>query len=630
LETIEALEKEFSESRIVVSLSGLADGLAAPVRQVIETVFVELARERGVAGVIGEVTGMLEVADIDAGERAAAEDLIFECSPLEVLTGLIGSRPAAGGEAGAALSLDDRLRARIVDGNRKGLEEDLAEAVKDRPALEIINETLLDGMKEVSELFSEGKMPLPFVLDAAETMKAAVTCLEPHMDTDESTARGTIVLATVKGDIHDIGKNLVDIILSNNGYRTVNLGAKQPIDAIMKAAREEEADAVGLSGLLVRSAVVMRLNLEEMRRGGLQMPVLLGGAALNKAYVQDECMLAYGEGLVAYAGDVFDGLDLMDKVMSGDLETHLEETATSWPSNRAPSQAQPAKPAQPRPVELEEIRLGRGELHTGIEAPVPPFWGTRLLESPSLETLLPLLNERVLFQFQWGFRKGGRSLEEWWSWAEEEVRPVLERITKQCMEDGILNPQAAYGYWQCASDGDAVVLYGEDGQTEAARFTFPRQARTGGLCIADFIRGACDGPRDVIGLQAVSMGQEASDNIRSHFDNDRYQDYLYLHGFSVEMAEALAEHVHQRIRSELGIGGDDAKDSEKLLGQGYRGARFSFGYPACPRLEDQAQILDLLGAGRIGITMSDEHQLHPELSTTALVIHHPQARYFSV
>ena len=344
-------------------------------------------------------------------------------------------------------------------------------------------------------------------------------------------------------------------------------------------------------------------------------------------------MRAYGPGGVAYAGDVFDGLMLMDDVMSGEFEARIaaaSDTDAGWPSNQPPGRAKPAEPKPPRPMELEEIRLRRTELQAGIEVPAPPFWGARQLERPSLKTLLPLLNERVLFQFQWGFRKAGRTLEQWRAWADEEVRPILDRIVEQCTVDEVLHPQAVYGYWKCAAEGDAVVLFDEDGQTEIARFAFPRQQRAGGLCIADFIRDADADGRDVIGLQAVTVGQEASDSIRSHFDNDRYQDYLYLHGFSVEVAEAVAEYVHRRIRAELGFGGEDAEEGEKLLRQGYRGARFSFGYPACPNLEDQAQILELLDASRIGVRMSDEHQLHPELSTTALIVHHPQARYFSV
>ncbi len=638
LDAIEAVAKEFPECQTLVSLSSLSAGLDMPARQVVEAVFVEHARERGVAAFIGDVSAIVPAAELGSDERRAAEDLIFDRrpggrDPLDALVELTRARPAAAEEIEVALSLDERLRARIVEGNRNGLEHDLAEAVAERPALDIINDTLLDGMKSVSELFSDGKMPLPFVLEAAETMKAAVTYLEPHMETTEGITRGTIVLATVKGDIHDIGKNLVDIILSNNGYRTVNLGAKQPIEAIMAAVREEEADALGMSGLLIRSAVVMRENLEEMRRNNLDLPVLLGGAALNRAYVEDDCMRAYGPGGVAYAGDVFDGLMLMDDVMSGEFEARIaaaSDTDAGWPSNQPPGRAKPAEPKPPRPMELEEIRLRRTELQAGIEVPAPPFWGARQLERPSLKTLLPLLNERVLFQFQWGFRKAGRTLEQWRAWADEEVRPILDRIVEQCTVDEVLHPQAVYGYWKCAAEGDAVVLFDEDGQTEIARFAFPRQQRAGGLCIADFIRDADADGRDVIGLQAVTVGQEASDSIRSHFDNDRYQDYLYLHGFSVEVAEAVAEYVHRRIRAELGFGGEDAEEGEKLLRQGYRGARFSFGYPACPNLEDQAQILELLDASRIGVRMSDEHQLHPELSTTALIVHHPQARYFSV
>jgi 5-methyltetrahydrofolate--homocysteine methyltransferase len=385
-----------------------------------------------------------------------------------------------------------------------------------------------------------------------------------------------------------------------------------------------------MSGLLIRSAVIMRENLEEMRRNGLDLPVLLGGAALSRKYVEEDCVPAYGAGRVAYAGDAFDGLALMDKVASGELAAKPAAGEADWPSNRPPDGASLVEKRPPRPIDLEEISLRRAELHTDVAVPKPPFWGSRLLEVDSLDALLPLLNERMLFQFQWGFRKGGRTLKQWRSWADNEVRPILRRIVEQCAVERILRPQAAYGYWKCASEGDAVVLFGADGKTEIARFDLPRQQRSGGVCIADFIRDADAEGRDVIALQAVTVGQQASDAVRARFEDDRYQDYLYLHGFTVEMTEAMAEYAHRRIREELGIGGEDAGSGEALLRQGYRGGRYSFGYPACPNLEDQAQILDLLDAGRIGVAMSDEQQLHPELATTAIVLHHPQARYFSV
>jgi 5-methyltetrahydrofolate--homocysteine methyltransferase len=489
-------------------------------------------------------------------------------------------------------------------------------------------------MKVVGELFGSGKMQLPFVLQSAETMKAAVGYLEPFMERVDGASKGTVVLATVKGDVHDIGKNLVDIILTNNGFRVVNLGIKQPIDAILKAAVEHKADAIGMSGLLVKSTVVMKDNLEEMSRLGVKTPVLLGGAALTRRYVETDCAQSYACGRVAYAGDAFDGLDLATKVVEGKFDGHLE-------ARRAANQNKPrhtrralgrAGDAALRPVDAEETRLRRSELGAGVDVPAPPFWGARLIESTPIRALLPYLNDRMLYQFHWGYRKEGRTLEEYMEWARRELKPILARLIGVCEQQQILEPRAAYGYWKAAGEGNDVILFAEDGRSELARFTLPRQAKPEGLCIADFLRDISLGPskRDVIGLQVATVGQRASDVAREWFADNRYQDYLYLHGLGVEMAEAMAEYVHTKIRAELGFAGDDARTMEELLRQGYRGSRYSFGYPACPKLEDQAPILKLLGAERIGVSLSDEFQLHPEQSTSAIVIHHPRAKYFSV
>jgi 5-methyltetrahydrofolate--homocysteine methyltransferase len=439
------------------------------------------------------------------------------------------------------------------------------------------------------------------------------------------------VLATVKGDVHDIGKNLVDIILTNNGYRVINLGINQPLIAIVAAVTEHRADAVGMSGLLVKSTQIMHDNLQEMARQGLDLPVLLGGAALTRRFVEEDCVRAYGSRRVAYAQDAFDGLRLMEKVATGEFDDHLAGAGegAAWPSNRATPPA-PVEHGLMRPVDLAEIRLRRAELSSGLPVPKPPFLDARVVESVPLDDLLPLLNERMLFQYHWGFRKDGRTLEQWTAWADREVRPILERVVRHCREENILAPRALYGYWRCAAQANTLVLFEPDGETEAARFTFPRQPRRGGLCIADFFRDIDDGTRDVVALQLVSVGARASEVVRARFDDDRYRDYLYLHGLAVEITEALAEHVHRRIRGELGISGEDADEVTALLRQGYRGARYSFGYPACPNLEDQATILALLDAERIGVSLSDGHQLHPEFSTTALVAHHPQAKYFSM
>ena len=638
LEGIERIRQTLPEVQIILGLSNISFGLNPPARHVLNSVFLDHALRRGMTGAIVHHSKIKPLHKIPAEEVQVAEDLIFDrrregYDPLQAFIALFQDRQAeAKTGKKRAESVEERLKERIVDGDKQGLSDDLALAMKSYKPLDIINTFLLDGMKVVGELFGAGKMQLPFVLQSAETMKAAVAYLEPFMERVEGQQKGTIVLATVKGDVHDIGKNLVDIILTNNGYKVVNLGIKQPIANIMQAAREHKANAVGMSGLLVKSTVVMRENLEEMTREGFDLPVLLGGAALTRKYVEEDCTAAYGPARVAYARDAFDGLDLMDRVVGGSFDEHVQKAAEKRkgrPSNQKRVLGQAARPA--RPVDLEEIKLRRAELATQAPVPTPPFWGPRVVERVPVRALVPYLNETMLFQFQWGFRKAGKKLDEYKAWAQREVKPILKRILDRAEAEDILQPRAVYGYWRCYSEGDSVVLLdGEDGQTEVARFAFPRQDREGGLCIADFFRDRTANERDVIGLQVVTMGQRASEVAREWFAENHYQDYLYLHGLSVEMAEALAEYIHKRIRADLGFAEEDDREIEKMLKQGYRGSRYSFGYPACPNLADQGQLLKLLGAERIGIELSDEDQLHPEQSTSAIVVHHPQAKYFSV
>jgi 5-methyltetrahydrofolate--homocysteine methyltransferase len=497
--------------------------------------------------------------------------------------------------------------------------------------LAIINEILLDGMKTVGELFGAGKMQLPFVLQSAETMKAAVAYLEPLMERIEGQERGTIVLATVKGDVHDIGKNLVDIILTNNGYRVVNLGIKVPLADMLAAVTEHRAHAIGMSGLLVKSTVVMRENLEEMSRQGLEIPVILGGAALTRNYVEDQCVQSYACGRVAYARDAFDGLALMDKVTGNAFDDYLAamQARRAGKARNTQRTLGEAQTAAFRPVDVAAVRERRRRVTSAAAPFEPPFWGAKILEAAP-KAIVPFLNERSLYQFQWGFRKAGRTIEDFLGWARQELRPVMRRMLTLCEEGNILKPQASYGYWKAAGQGNDLILFDVDGETELARFNMPRQPREDGECIADFVRDVDDGVRDVVGLQVVTVGQKASDTARVWFEENRYQDYLYLHGLSVEMAEAMAEYVHKRIRAECGFAAEDAREIETMLAQGYRGSRYSFGYPACPKLEDQAPILQLLGAERIGVSLSDEWQLHPEQSTSALVVLNPRAKYFSV
>lgn len=635
LDAIERLSKELPECGIVLGLSNVSFGLKAAARQVLNSVFLDHCVKRGMTGAIIHVSKILPVHTLPAEEVKVAEDLIFDrraqgYDPLQAFIALFGDRKAAETKKERPATPEERLKQRIVDGDRTGLEDDLRDAMAGGwQPIDIINNLLLDGMKVVGELFGSGKMQLPFVLQSAETMKAAVAWLEPHMEKAEGQAKATIVLATVKGDVHDIGKNLVDIILTNNGYRVVNIGIKQTVAEIMKAAREHKADAIGMSGLLVKSTVIMRENLEEMTAAGMDVPVLLGGAALTRKYVEEDCRAAYGSGRVAYARDAFDGLDLMAKVADGSFDQHVATRAAAPKTGNSRRIGQPSE-APRRPVDWDEVNLRRAELHRDVAVPTPPFWGARVMEKVPLQNLVPFLNETMLYQFHWGYRKQGRSLDEFRAWAAKELRPIAHDMLKRCEKEGILLGQAVYGYWKAASEGDSVVLFGEDGTTEVARFAFPRQAKEGGLSLADFFRPVSDGQRDVIGLQVVTMGQQASEVARQWFAADKYQDYLYLHGLSVEMTEALAEYMHKRIRTELGFAAEEAAEMEKLLKQHYRGSRYSFGYPACPNLEDQTQLLKLLGAERIGVTLSDEFQLEPEQSTSAIVTIHPQAKYFSV
>ncbi len=457
------------------------------------------------------------------------------------------------------------------------------------------------------------------------------------MEKIEGQDKGRIVLATVKGDVHDIGKNLVDIILTNNGYKVINLGIKQPISNILSAIQEHKPDAVGLSGLLVKSTVIMRENLEELTQHGVDIPVLLGGAALTRAYVEEDCRAAYGTGRVAYAQDAFAGLDLMNKVTEGAFDSYLkerEEKQAARPSSSKAKQrwSQLGREEMPamRPVDAEAIKLKRAELALQVDVPTPPFWGAQIIERIDPRAVIPFLNDQMLYTFHWGFKKAGKSLDEYWAWVNREIKPILTRLLAECEKDDILQPKAAYGYFKCASEGDDVVLFNEQNTKEIGRFSLPRQDKEGGICVADFFRSVDGDERDVLAMQVVTAGQKVADVARDWFAGDRYQDYLYLHGLGVEVAEAMAEFIHKRIRAELGFGDTDDRDIKKLLKQGYRGSRYSFGYPACPRLEDQSLLLKLLEAERIGVEMSDEFQLHPEQSTSAIVVHHPQAKYFNI
>ncbi len=522
-----------------------------------------------------------------------------------------------------ALPLDERLQRRIIDGEKNGLEADLDEALQDTPALDIVNNTLLEGMKVVGELFGSGQMQLPFVLQSAEVMKSAVAHLEPHMEKSDDEGKGTIVLATVRGDVHDIGKNLVDIILSNNGYNVVNLGIKQPVSAILEAAEEHRADVIGMSGLLVKSTVIMKENLEELnqRKMAADFPVILGGAALTRAYVEQDLHEIY-EGEVRYARDAFEGLRLMDALIG---------VKRGVPGAALPELKQRRVPKKDVPVPTVEEPEGsvRSDVSTTNPVPEPPFWGTRVIKGIPLKEYASWLDEGALFKGQWGLKQArtgdGPTYEEL---VETEGRPHLRGWLDHLQSNNLLEAAVVYGYFPCVSKGEDLILLHEDG-SERTRFTFPRQRRGRRLCLADFFRPEESGERDVIGLQIVTVGSRIGEATAELFAANSYRDYLELHGLSVQLAEALAEYWHARVRAELGFAGEDPADVEDMFALKYRGARFSLGYGACPDLEDRAKIAELLQPERIGVHLSEEFQLHPEQSTDALVIHHPEAKYFN-
>ncbi|MGW2833010.1 methionine synthase [Streptomyces sp. NPDC001286] len=633
IEAIRELKRRHPDVQTTLGLSNISFGLNPAARILLNSVFLDECVKAGLDSAIVHASKILPIARFSEEEVTTALDLIHDrrsegYDPLQKLMQLFEGATAKSLKAGkaeelAALPLEERLKRRIIDGERNGLEADLDEALQERPALDIVNETLLDGMKVVGELFGSGQMQLPFVLQSAEVMKAAVAHLEPHMEKSDTEGKGTIVLATVRGDVHDIGKNLVDIILSNNGYNVVNLGIKQPVSAILEAAEEHKADVIGMSGLLVKSTVIMKENLEELNQRGLAVdyPVILGGAALTRAYVEQDLHEIY-EGEVRYARDAFEGLRLMDALIG---------VKRGVPGAKLPELKQRRVRATSA-VEVEE-RPEEGHVRSDVAVdnpiPTPPFWGTRVIKGIQLKEYASWLDEGALFKGQWGLKQArtgeGPSYEEL---VETEGRPRLRGLLDRLQTENLLEAAVVYGYFPCVSKDDDLIILDEQGN-ERTRFTFPRQRRGRRLCLADFFRPEEAGETDVVGLQVVTVGSRIGEQTAKLFEANAYRDYLELHGLSVQLAEALAEYWHARVRSELGYAGEDPSDIEDMFALKYRGARFSLGYGACPNLEDRAKIADLLEPERIGVQLSEEFQLHPEQSTDAIVIHHPEAKYFN-
>ena len=656
IETIEAIRRLNAAHPGVQSTLGISNisfGLSPAARHVLNSVFLHECVQAGLTSAIVHAARIMPLNQIPQEQLDAAMGLIYDKREydadgnvsydplthfLDVFSG-VDSKAARQSRAEelAAMPLNERLQRRIIDGEKKGLEPDLDEAMANgMKALQIINDHLLEGMKVVGELFGKGEMQLPFVLQSAEVMKAAVAHLEPFIEKTEDEGKGRILLATVRGDVHDIGKNLVDIILSNNGFETVNIGIKQPINAILDAAEEHNVDVIGLSGLLVKSTQIMKENLEEMNLRGVaeRWPVILGGAALTRAFVEQDLAEIF-DGEVRYARDAFEGLRLMDalvKIKRGDTSVTLP-----------PLKKRVVKPVSKLVHTVPDMMPDRSDVASDNTIPTPPFWGSRVVKGIPLRDYASFLDERATFMGQWGLKpsraEDGASYEEL---VETEGRPRLRAWMDRVQTEGLLEAAVAYGYFPAVSDGDDLVIlhHGPEGATdggsggvpgtERMRFTFPRQARDRHLCLSDFVASKESGKIDVVPFQLVTMGNRVSEVANEIYAKNEYREYLELHGLSVQLTEALAEFWHARVREELGFSAEDPNEVEGLFKLDYRGARYSFGYPACPELEDRVKLVELLKPERIGVTLSEELQLHPEQSTDAMVLHHPEAKYFSV
>lgn len=682
IKSIKQIHAEMPDANIILGVSNVSFGLNPASRIVLNSIFLHECVEAGMNSAIVNASKILPLNRFNEHEIEVALELIYDkrkfegdiCTydPLGEFTTMFLGKTAKSMKVDTSnLSIEEKLKHHIIDGEKIELEDHLRIALEKYPALEIVNDILLGGMKVVGDLFGSGQMQLPFVLQSAEVMKAAVKFLEPFMEKVEGEqSKGVMVLATVKGDVHDIGKNLVDIILTNNGYRVVNLGIKQPIDDILKAVAENNCDAVGMSGLLVKSTLVMRDNLEIMNERGVQVPVILGGAALNRKYVDNDLIPIYN-GKLFYARDAFDGLHAMDKLTQKDLATNKHEKDTNEKAKSAAANgeagnagilsAMNAEREQTDAIQTvedsedlvgEDAKLGKqaarvssrsvgdtthttkSEIAPAEIIPTAPFYGSKVVEITDLAKVFAFINETALFKGQWQYKQGKSSKEDYAKLLETTVYPKFKEIKAQATRDKLLEAKLVYGYFPCQSEGNDLIIYQDDERTERMRFTFPRQPieQRGGknLCLADYFASKDSGKIDTVAFDLVTMGRKASEHAAKLFKSDNYTDYLLFHGLSVESAEALAEMWHKRIREELGIADKDAPELAKLFHQGYQGSRYSFGYPACPNLEDQTKLFELLKPERIDVELSEEFQLHPEQSTSAIIIHHPMAKYFNV
>lgn len=651
-EAIRLIKQHLPGALTHIGLSNCSFGLSPYTRQVLNSVYLHYALQYGLDSAILHAARIMPIAAIDEQGRELCRRLLFDervfdtagnCieDPLQLLIEhYVGKKGEGKRQNSLGDTVEERLKQAIIQGRRESLQADLEAALQKYSPLDIINNILLEGMKVVGDLFGSGKMQLPFVLQSAEVMKAAVAFLEPFMEKATGAEKGKIVLATVKGDVHDIGKNLVDIILSNNGYKVYNLGIKQPIDAMIAAYQKYEADAIGMSGLLVKSTLVMKEDLITLNERGLSPPVILGGAALTRKYVEEDLRALY-KGPLYYGEDAFEGLRIMDEIISRKKLTKVgsivvKNVAEAALRGRHTSPVKKASDeADPYYISAMDSLDADGERSSAVrpapDIPEPPFLGRRIRRDFDLREVFRYLNELTLFSTQWQFRKGGVRPVDYARMIEEVAKPKLRELQEFCIAEKILQPAAVYGFFPAAGVGNRLIIYQNDRLTPRSVFVFPRQTKGEGLCLSDYVAPPLDGRAvDYVAFMAVTMGEEVSRVTHSWYETGKYQDYLYLHGLSVEATEALAEYFHRCIRQEWGIADQDATEIRKLFKKHYRGCRYSFGYPACPRLEDQAILFELIDPTQIGIELSEQFQLHPEQSTTALILHHPQAKYFNV
>lgn len=639
LEGIRLIKQHIPGVRTILGLSNISFGLDPYPRQILNSVYLAEARKYGLDAAIVHASKIIPLHKLDDEDKQVTLDLIHDrrregYDPLFAFLGRFAGKKrvdTGSGNDENTLPVEERLKKRIIDGNKNGIGKHLDEARQKYTPLQIINDILLDGMKVVGDLFGSGEMQLPFVLQSAECMKAAVALLQPHMEKVEGEAKGTMVLATVRGDVHDIGKNLVDIVVSNNGYRVVNLGIKVPVEQILEAAKEHKADAIGMSGLLVKSTVVMKENLELMSQRGIATPVICGGAALNRHYVENDLSAAYTSGPVYYGADAFSGLHIMDE-LTGRAKAKVV-TQTPQPQKRLTSHRRMTRAEKEQLLQHAFAEYADSGVAPAPVVPTPPFWGASVVTPQELDlgTVLQYVNKKALYRLQWQYKQGKRSDEDYAKFVAEVVEPRFRELAKRVKAEKTLEPRVVYGWWPCYSERNSlVVLDPRDRRTEISRFDFPRQPSGRRLCLSDFFRKKDSGELDVVGFSLVTMGAVATHESERLFRENRFDEYLHFHGISVEGAEALAEYWHKRMRQQIGIAAEDSPVIEDLFKQKYQGSRYSFGYPACPNIEDQQKLLPLLEASRIGVTLSEEFQLVPEQSTSAIICHHPDAKYFNV